>query len=100
MSEAFSARTTYHNGSTIAPSDVAQLLNDAKDKARALASDMAKDAKGLADRAAAISSLGNLPPGVVTSLNEINKLLIAESLKIDQQLDRNKGPAVAVPLAA
>jgi hypothetical protein len=99
MSEAFSARTTYFNGSQIAPSDVAQLLSEAKDKARALAFDVSKDAKALAERAAAISGLGNLPPGVVTSLNEINKLLTEHNLKIEQQLEKNKGPAVA-PLAA
>jgi hypothetical protein len=74
MSEAFSARTTYFNGSHLSPGDVAALLNDAKEKARALAADVAKDAKSLGDRASLPwRSLGNLPPGVMTSLNEINE---------------------------
>jgi hypothetical protein len=99
MSEAFTAKTTYHNGTQIAPSDVATLLNQAKEQSRALTTDLVKEAKDLAARAAAIAHLGNLPPGVSTGLNEINKLLTSETLKIDQQLSKNQGPAVTTPSA-
>jgi len=100
MSEAFSARTTHFNGSQIAPSDVASLLKEAQEKAHALSADIAKDARTLSERAACVAALGNLPPGVVTSLNEINKLLTEHQLKIDQQLEKNKKPSTPSVVAA